>query len=562
MAQIKNVHELLAFYQNAAARAHAIGDFSEAIRQCKLILKETPKSWEAHYQLAMALHSCGHLPDAIRHYEKVIALHPEFADAYCDLGVALVALERHNEGLKNYALALALDPDYAEAFYNRGIAFVALKKYEEAVPAFRQALVLKPAFLMAEVNLAAALCELGHFEEALSILDGLILRQPQFPVAYANRGHVRNGLKLYSEALSDFERAISLKPDYAEAFYNRGLSFQALQLFDEALASFDQAVAIKPDYAEAWQAKGLLLLLLANFDEGFALYEWRKRRKIGDRSFAKPLWSGSEYLSGRRILVHHEQGMGDTIQFCRYVFILKQMGAEVLFAPQRQLRKLLVPLNAHCQIVDLGTRSLQFDFHIPLLSLPKALGTRMEYIPEPGPYLRAEADRVEKWKRLIGDEGYKIGICWQGSVGPVDVGRSFPLRSMQYLCQVSGVRLISLHKGAGEAQLADLPSGMKVESLPADFDQGPDAFLDTAAVMTQCDLVISSDTAVAHLSGALGFKTWVALKQVPDWRWMLDRSDSPWYPSMRLFRQSNDGDWTSVFSQMSAALLGGEKSSS
>jgi hypothetical protein len=231
------------------------------------------------------------------------------------------------------------------------------------------------------------------------------------------------------------------------------------------------------------------------------------------------------------------------------------MGARVLFAPQAALRKLASRLAPACEIVDVADVSLQFDYHCQLLSLPLALKTDLHTIPKAVPYLSAEPDLVTKWKARIGEAGFKIGICWQGSSAKIDAGRSFPLRQFEVLSQIPGVRLISLHRGDGEAQLAEAPVGMVVETPGEDFDSGPDAFLDAAAVMACCDLVITSDTAIAHLAGALGVKTWVALKRIPDWRWMLERDDSPWYPTMRLFRQNAEDDWQGVFAAIKLALL-------
>jgi hypothetical protein len=247
--------------------------------------------------------------------------------------------------------------------------------------------------------------------------------------------------------------------------------------------------------------------------------------------------------------------LGDTIQFCRYLPLLVKAGAKVLFAPHEKLRRLVSTVSDDIEIVDVDDRDLDFDYHVPLMSLPLAFRTTLESVPSDCPYLFAQPDRVTHWRDRLGSEGFKIGICWQGSRNKIDFGRSFPLSLFEGLSKIEGVRLVSLHRGDGEAQLADLPDGMVVETLGEDFDAGAEAFLDTAAVMHCCDLVITSDTAVAHLAGALGVRTWVALKYVPDWRWMLDREDSPWYPTMRLFRQGSRGDWPSVFDDMTKALL-------
>ena len=266
---------------------------------------------------------------------------------------------------------------------------------------------------------------------------------------------------------------------------------------------------------------------------------------------------GEADLAGRTILVHWEQGLGDTIQFCRYIEEFNKRGARVLFAPQRKLRGLMLGLKAPFEMVDANDLGLTFDFHIPLLSAPYAFKTDFSSIPGQEPYLKVRPDRIENWWNEMGSEGLKIGICWQGSTGRIDAGRSFSVHEFYGLSRMPGVRLISLHKGEGESQLRGLPDGMKVETLGPDYDAGPDAFLDAAGAIACCDLVITSDTAIAHLAGALGLPTWVALKTFPDWRWLQDRDDCPWYPTMRLFRQKSPGDWRGVFEEMEEALGSG-----
>jgi hypothetical protein len=297
---------------------------------------------------------------------------------------------------------------------------------------------------------------------------------------------------------------------------------------------------------------------MGRFEQGWRQYEWRKKHKepIAARSFPQPLWSGAEDLEGKILFIHWEQGLGDTIQFCRYARLAEARGAKVVLSVQEPLRRLLTQLSPTVQIIGGAERPARFDYHSPLLSLPLAFATTRETIPAEIPYLGAEHERVENWKQRLGGDGFKIGICWQGRKGEMDIGRSFSLREFVNIAAVPDVRLISLQKNDGTEQLANLPEGMNVETLGADFDAGPNAFLDTAAVMEHMDLVITSDTATAHLAGALGRPTWVALKRVPDWRWLLEGSKSRWYPTMRLFRQKLPGEWKPVFDDMLKELTG------
>jgi hypothetical protein len=257
-----------------------------------------------------------------------------------------------------------------------------------------------------------------------------------------------------------------------------------------------------------------------------------------------------EGVAGSRGLVYAEQGLGDTLQFCRYATLLRARGAQVVLAVQDGLRRLLQSLGAGVEVVGFGDIRGEFDWQCPLLSLPRIFATTEDAIPSSVPYLEADLAAVSAWRQRLGDHGKLIGIRWQGSTGRADAGRSFSLQHFESLARIPGVRLINLQKGPGSEQLHELSTNW-VEDLGADFEPGgPDAFLDVAAVMQSLDFVITSDTSIAHLAGALGRPTWVVLKQVPDWRWMLNRDDSPWYPTMKLFRQRRQGDWEEVFIRM------------
>jgi hypothetical protein len=275
---------------------------------------------------------------------------------------------------------------------------------------------------------------------------------------------------------------------------------------------------------------------------------------FGARTFPQPLWTGAEDLKGKTIFVHFEQGLGDTLMFSRYAAPLAALGARVILGVPDRLAALYRGFLPAAEIVA-GKQALPpFDFHIPMASLMLALQSRIETIPAPTPYLKAEPERVARWRSRLGGDGFRIGIAWQGARVANDIGRSLPVALFRDIAALEGVRLISLQRGDGAEQLAALPAGMKVESLGEDFDAGPDAFLDAAAVMEACDLVISSDTAIPHLAGALGRPVWIALRHGPEWRWFLSSGDSPWYPTASLFRQPAPGDWQSVFSDMTEKL--------
>jgi len=324
-------------------------------------------------------------------------------------------------------------------------------------------------------------------------------------------------------------------------------------LLDAAIASFNKAISLKLDYAEAYFNKSLLLLLTGDFAEGLKFYESRWSQKDFSklkRNFSQPLWLGEQSLLGKTILLHAEQGLGDTIQFCRYVKMVAKLGGKVVLEVQKPLMKLLKDFTVDLTLICKGDPLPHFDFHCPLLSLPLAFKTDLMSVPCEASYLQAEQQRVVYWKARLKGEKFKIGIAWQGShITKIDIGRSFELRLFREIADLPNVQLVSLQKGYGSEQMKNMPDGMEVVDLGDELDS-EGAFLDSAAVMMNLDLVITSDTALAHLAGALGVKTWVALKYVPDWRWLLNREDSPWYPSMTLYRQEKIDDWTTVFERI------------
>lgn len=550
-----NLSQLL----RAGVEFHTDGRLDKAKTIYEQIIQVSPRN-------SSALHLLGVIACQQKEYEKGVGLigkaltiGPQVPAYYNSRGNALLALRRFNEAIDDYDKAIALRPDYADAHNNRGNAVLELGKFEEAIRHYDRAIELKAGYADAYNNRGNALLKLGRFLEAIKSYDSAVELRPNLAEAHFNRGNAFLKLRQFGEAIRAYDEAVALKSDYAEAHNNRGGALKELERFEEAIGAYEMAIAAQPNYAEAYSNKAQTLLLMERFEDGFAEYEWRNRTKAasGNRNFEQPLLRSLDGVATKAVLVHYEQGLGDTIQFCRYVGLLKDRGARVLFAPQTGLRTLLRSLDEQIEMVDLQDQSLVFDYRIPLMSLPFLFRTSRETIPGCTPYLHADTKRIQKWKERIGTHGYKIGICWKGnSTYGSDAVRSPSLDHFASISRIPRVRLISLHKGDGEKQLATLPEGMAVEVLGPDFDSGPDAFVDTAAAMKCLDLVITSDTAVAHLAGALAVPTWIALRNIPDWRWMLERTDSPWYPTARLFRQNADGDWTGVFERIEASLTG------
>ena len=397
-----------------------------------------------------------------------------------------------------------------------------------------------------------------RFELARFSFDAAIALDPTCAEACFGIGAVAQAEGDLNHALRAYDRVLQLAPRHALAYNNRGLVLRELGDISAAIQNYDAAIALIPDFPDFRFGKAMCLLLQGRYAEGWSLYEWRKA-KIGPAARecgnASP-WRG-EALAGKALLIQAEQGLGDTIQFCRFALPVQAQGARVVLQVQDRLTQLMTALPLPVTVIGESSPSPECDYREMLLSMPLRLGSA---IGISAPYLSADPNRVQSWRERIGRKGFKIGIAWQGEKfcegleKPEDAARSFPVALLRGFCEIPGVRLISLQKNQGVEQLDSLPDGMAVETLGDGFDAGPQAFLDSAAVMASLDLVISADTAIAHLAGALGRPLWLALKYAPDWRWLLDREDSPWYPSMRLFRQAAPGDWAGLFARMEVSL--------
>jgi len=543
----------------AALRFHEAGRVEDAARLYAELAHASPPNLQALYQLGFLQLQTAKFAEAERSFTAAIALSPNIPEFHYGRGCACQRLRRYEDALANFARALSLRPDYVEARNDRGVTLLTLKCYGEALTCFEGLNVTgSHSVALISNNRAVALLELQRYQEALSYCEKSLALLPDQPDALSTYAATLMALRRYDDALAAYDRALRLKPDFVEALNHRGSALRELKRLDQALASYDHALRLQPGLAEARNNRGMVRLLVGRYREGWVDHEWRweagniltSRPKIN-----APPWQGQD-LTARRIAVYHEQGLGDVIQFVRYLPLLVERGAEVTFLAPERLVRLLQPLNPWSKIVSSIDDRESFNFQCALMSLPLWLGTELSSIPDGVPYLKAEESLVARWKPTIAGHGFKIGIAWQGAPGRlIDQGRSIPLAEFIPLARLPGVRLISLQKTHGLDQIAGLPADIGIESLGDEFDAAADAFVDTAAVMSSLDAIITSDTSIAHLAGALGCPTWVALKYVPDWRWLLDRDDSPWYPTMRLFRQETAGDWKGVFARMAEALL-------
>jgi tetratricopeptide (TPR) repeat protein len=544
-----------------AARGNVLaglGRNEEAVAAYDRAIALNPNYAEALNNRGHALLHLARFEEALACFDRALAIRPGYPEALNNRGRTLQALRRFEEALVCYDGVVAINPQAADAAYNRGIALHELGRFDEAVASYDRALAIQPDFAEALNNRGFSLHEMRRFDQALPCYDRALAVKPDFAEAVMNRGRALAELGRDQEALADYDRALAIRSDYPQAAYNRGLMLHELGRFDEALADYDRALVLAPDFADAGFNRACTRLITGRFDDGWMDYEYRHRVK-GPKSPAPPrpapIWN-REPLHDRSIVVYWEQGHGDIIQFVRYLPLLDQRGARVTFLCPKNLSRLLRRLRATIEVTPTCEYSRVFDFQCPLLSLPQKFKTGAATIPSQVPYLAAEPELVARWRERIGSGGFRVGICWQGNPSaPAEKGRSAPLAHFQPLAQVADVRLISVQRINGLDQLERLPQGMPVETFDADFAPD-DAFVDVAAMMMSLDLVVTSDTAIAHLAGALGRPTWVALKHVPDWRWLLDREDCPWYPQMRLFRQPERGNWDAVFARIADELRG------
>jgi tetratricopeptide (TPR) repeat protein len=536
--------------------------FEEALASYNRALVLRPDYAEALSNRGVTLHEMGRFQDAVASYDSALVLRPDYAEAHFNRGNALHELKRFEEALSSYDRALSLRPDFAEAVANRANPLHALKRFEEALVGYDRMLALRPDRAEVHYNRGNAMHELKRFEEALASYDRALLLQPGHADAHFNRGNALHELKRFEEALTSYDRALAPRPDHADTYVNRAATLCELKRIDEALASYQSALSVRPDYAEVHYCEALCRLLIGDFERGWEKNEWRWQTaalRNSKRSFSQKLWLGADDVAGKTILLHAEQGFGDTLQFCRYVPLVAARGAGVILEVQRPLHALMASLPGVGQVVSRGDALPAFDMHCPLLSLPLAFGTRLETIPSAVRYLAAPESKVRAWRDALGKHDRpRIGLVWAGNprkelpnANRIDSERSMAFGRLAPLFFVSGCEFYSLQKGDDAVkQLRDSAFSELVIDRTSELHD----FSDTAALIENFDLVIAVDTAVAHLAGALGKPFWLLNRYNTCWRWLRDRDDSPWYPAARQFRQDESRDWDNVIARVSPAL--------
>ncbi len=542
-------------FSNRGNTLHELERFDEALASYDRALALQPDQAAALFNRGMTLHELKRFDEALASYDRAVAAQPDHAEALCNRGNVLLDLKRFDQALASYQRALAVRPDYTEALYNRGMTLRELKLLDEALASYERALAVRPDHAEAFYGRGVVLRELKRFDEALASYDQALAVKPDYFDALNNRGVVLHELRRFAEALASYDRALAVRPDYVPALANRGVTLHQLRRLDEALVCYDYALALDPGYVDGHFNKTLLQLLKGDYDAGWREYEWRRWKgenlTLFKRDFTQPLWLGQTAIEGKTILLHAEQGFGDTIQFCRYVPLVAGRGARVLLEVPAQLTDLMASLAGVAEVIARQDKPPDFDLHCPLLSLPLALGTRVESIPAQVPYLSVPPEILRRWTNAVGPKrNLRIGLVWAGSSGHVgDAIRSISLRSLLPLADLDA-EFVSLQKEIR----GDDATALKERGDIVHFGDELNTFADTAAVIANLDLVISVDTSVAHLAGALAKPVWVLLPFLPDFRWLLNCEDTSWYPTARLFRQQAPGDWSGVISRVAIEL--------
>ncbi|XWK91332.1 MAG: tetratricopeptide repeat-containing glycosyltransferase family protein [Phormidium sp.] len=492
----------------------------------------------------------GKYEQAERIYLQMIEQVPDRAIAYKNLGNAALNLGKLEEAIAYYQQGIELEPNEAITYYHLAIAFHQLDKLEEAIAYYQEFLKFNANDPIAWNNLGNALQRQGKFAEAIDCYQKSLSLDGNNALTYNNLGTAFNSQGNLAAALACFEQGLILEANNAESHYNLATFYQEQRFYEKALACCDRAIEIEPNYADAYWSRSLILLRLGDFKRGFLEYEWRWRRKENKpRILSKPIWDGSN-LTGKTILLQAEQGMGDLIQFIRYVPLLVKLGGCVVVECHPPLVRLLKSVADIEKVVAIGETLPEFDVYIPLLSLPRILGTTLETIPAEIPYLKP-VESLSLKAEMPPSNCLKVGLVWAGNPEhPSDRQRSTSLDNFLPLFNLKHITFYSLQKGAKSAEINEITCPVNLLDLSNKIND----FADTSAVISQVDLVITVDTSVAHLAGALGKRVWVLLCYNADWRWMTEREDSPWYPTMRLFRQNRSGDWQELIERLARSL--------
>lgn len=528
--------------------------FAAALECYEKAIALKPDFAEPHIQRGNALRKLGRFESAVASYDQALTLSPGHAETHCNRAIALKELKQFELAVAGYDRAIALNPAFIAAYANRGVALAALNRHDAAVASFDQANTLHAGIAFTHLHRGISLHALGQYQAAVDAYRQVIALDANSAEAHHNLGISLLQLRQHEAAISSFDRAIALKPEFADAYANRALAFHETRQHAAAIANYQQAIALQPTLRIAHRNLSHLYLQLGDYEKGWQEFEWRSRNEepqAGRRTFTQPQWLGQESLAGKTILLHSEQGLGDTLQFCRYARQVAALGASVILEVQKPLISLLKGLDGVTILLPKNSVLPPFDLHCPLMSLPLALQARIANIPSAGGYLKAEAGKIAEWQARLGRKTKpRIGLVWSGNpLHKNDTNRSIPLADFVRLL-TGDFEYVCLQKEVKPADQATLTAHPEIRRFSTELND----FSDTAALCELLDLVISVDTGVAHLTGALGRPVWILLPFNPDWRWLLEREDSPWYATARLYREDRIEGWNAVVAKVGSDL--------
>lgn len=563
------------------------GHMEDAVKWLTQSLDILPEQASALSYLSIAHIQMQQFDMALRYADKAIQVNPIYMEAHANRGAALKGLKQYDQAIASFQKALTLGPDNPDTLFNLSLVYLEYGKHTEVVSTLKQMLRVKPSDAAAQHLLGQIHKELEQYQEAIPYFDTAIRLDARNEEAFFGRGLSYLGLKQFEAAYADFLAATQIKPSYCNAYINMGIALRNLgrldealdayqlalslnnqnpealnnkglllvdmQRFDEALACYQQAIKFAPDFDEAYWNQSHLHLLLGDYKQGWPLYEyrWKTVQKASYRNLNKPLWLGKESIAGKTLLIYPEQGQGDFIQFFRYVADVEKLGAKVILEVPPSLMALVEEMHLGCMLMKSGDIVRDYDYHCPIMSLPLAFKTELETIPSPISYLTASQEKIKQWATRINQEDFNVGLVWSGASGHQhDHLRSIALEKLLPILTLPA----EFHALQKEIRETDQQAMKRMDNLKT-YQSLLSDFSETAALIAHMDLVVTVDTSVAHLAGAMGKTCWLLLPYSPDFRWLLERTDSPWYPTMTLFRQSIFNDWSSVIEDVRQQLL-------
>lgn len=529
-------------------------DYSNAIVFFKESIKINNDHYDTHFNLAECYRELHQFNDCINSFFECLKIKKNDPEIYNNLGLVCLAQNEFDKAEDYFSEAIKLKLDFLQPYYNLGLTFNQKRQYTKAIFFFNKVINLDESFCGAYTHIAISYAMIGDFNNALNNINISIKLNPTDAQGYYYRGRVYSIFKKRDLALTDYEKAIKIRPSYSEVFNSKGILLESLKNFEEADKCYDEAIKQNPSAPDPYHNKGLLNLKLKNFNIGWNNYEWRKKldtRYLNQEEIKKydtyqlPIL---EKLKNRKVLIYSEQGLGDIIQFLRYVKILSNLNVKITFRTKKNLIKLFENFKNYCELTSEEVDTNSFDYICSLLSLPLILSNSGVDIFNQGPYLKVNKSKILFWKNKLKDNSFKIGVHWRGNINNPNLSRSFDFELFTDISKIKNITLINLQKDFNQ-EIDNKYKNIKIKVFK-DFDDGKDAFLDSAAIIYNLDLIISNDTSIAHLAGAIGKPICLILNYNSDWRWFLDEKKSPWYPSMLLFRQKIDNSWKEPFNEL------------